>query len=177
MILDLMIWIEFCEIFKAEYTDCKRIKCLTTDTSNALHQTCHGLVELAKFLLSNDSHSYVLLGKFTTVPIEQAFGKLREGSGGTYFINTQQVIEKWNISKMSPGRNNLFVESRVFDLRSMYFEINDLRKHCFPARKRYDLCQNQVNMRQNRPPHLSGDCTMKRPVIKVRPGHDTNTVI
>ena len=29
--------IEFCEIFKAEYTDCKRIKCLTTDTSNALH--------------------------------------------------------------------------------------------------------------------------------------------
>ena len=72
---------------------------------------------------------------------------------------------------MSPdiGRNNLFVESRVFDLRSMYFEINDSRKHCFPARKRYDLCQNQVNMRQNRPPHLSGDCTMKRPVIKVRP--------
>ena len=33
-----------------------------------------------------------------------------------------------------------------------------------------DLCQNQVNMRQNWPPHLSGDCTMKRPVIKVRPG-------
>ena len=59
---------------------------------------------------------------------------------------------------MSPdiGQNNLFIENRVFDLRSIYFEINDSRKHCFPARKRYDLCQNQVNMRQNRPPTSFG---------------------
>ena len=41
----------------------------------------------------------LLLGKFTTDPIERAFGKLRQGIGRIYFINTQQVMEKWNISK------------------------------------------------------------------------------
>ena len=63
----------------------KRIKSITMDTSNALYQTCNGLVELSKHLLNN-SHMYVLLGNFTTDPIERAFGKLRQASGGTYFI-------------------------------------------------------------------------------------------
>ena len=55
-------------------------------------------MELLKYLLAK-SHSYALLGKFTTDPLERAFGKLREGSGATYFINIQQVLEKFNISK------------------------------------------------------------------------------
>ena len=45
------------------------------------------------------SHSYVLLGRFTTDPLKRAFGKLTQGSGGTYFINIQQVLEKSNICK------------------------------------------------------------------------------
>ena len=130
--------IEFCEIFKVEYTDCKRIKCLTTDTSNALHQTCHGLVELAKFLLSNDSRSYVLLGKFTTDPIEQAFGKLRQGSGGTYFINTQQVIEKWNISK-----TKLALQSNL-DISNVNFGLGHNCDKCLyrPNEEEFDLLNN-----------------------------------
>ena len=43
------------------------------------------------------THKYVLLAIFTN--LEKMFGKLREGSGGTYFINVQQVLEKLSIHK------------------------------------------------------------------------------
>ena len=35
-----------------------------------------------------------MLGEFSTDRLEKAFSKLRQGSGGTYFINVQQVSEK-----------------------------------------------------------------------------------
>ena len=76
----------------------KRFKSLTKDTANCLYQTCNGMVELSKYLLSS-SHQYVLLGYFTSDPLEKEFGKLRQGSGGTYFINIQQVLEKVSIYK------------------------------------------------------------------------------
>ena len=57
----------------------KRVRSLTKDTSTALEHTCKALVELVKYLLAK-SHSCVLLGKFTTDPLERAFGKLRQGS-------------------------------------------------------------------------------------------------
>ena len=72
---------------------------LTRDTGNALSHTCQGLVSLSKLLLKQSSFSYVLLGSFTTDPLEKMFGKLRQGSGGTYFINVQQVIEKVKIQR------------------------------------------------------------------------------
>ena len=40
-----------------------------------------------------------MLGKFTSDPIEKEFGKLRQGSGGTYFITVQQMFEKVVITK------------------------------------------------------------------------------
>ena len=40
---------------------------------------------LAKHMLSG-GNEYVMLGWFSTDLSEKAFGKLREGSGGTYFI-------------------------------------------------------------------------------------------
>ena len=73
----------------------KRVKKLTRDTSLAIQHTCNGIIDLINFLL--ESSDYVLLGKFTTDPIEKAFSKLRQGSGGTYFINVQQILEKVNI--------------------------------------------------------------------------------
>ena len=96
------------------------------------------IVELAKFLLSNDSHSYVLLGKFTTDPIEQAFGKLRQGSGGTYFINTQQVIEKWNISK-----TKLALQSNL-DISNVNFGLGHNCDKCLyrPNEEECDLLNN-----------------------------------
>ena len=76
----------------------KGFKSLTKDTANCLYQTCNGMVELSKYLLSN-SHQYVLLGYFTSDPLEKEFGKLRQGPGGTYFIYVQQVLEKVSIYK------------------------------------------------------------------------------
>ena len=76
----------------------KRQKQLTRDTSQAIFHTCNGLVSLCRQLLSRN-HQYVLLGKFSTDPLEKEFSKLRQGSGGTYFINVQQVVEKSNINK------------------------------------------------------------------------------
>ena len=61
----------------------KRVKQLTKDTSQAIHHTCNGVVVLTKYLLKT-SHKYVVLNKFSTDPLEKSFGKLHQGSGGTY---------------------------------------------------------------------------------------------
>ena len=71
----------------------KRVKQLTEDTSNATAHTCYGLIDLVETLLSNGA-KYVLLGWFSTDPLEKAFSKLRQGSGGTYFVNAKSVIER-----------------------------------------------------------------------------------
>ena len=57
------------------------------------------LVYVATFLAT--SHKYVLLGQFSTDPLEKEFGKLCQGSGDTYFINVQQCIEKLHIKPTS----------------------------------------------------------------------------
>lgn len=76
----------------------KRQKQLTRDTAKAIHHTCNGLVSLCRHLLRT-SHEYVLLGRFSTDPLEKEFSKLRQGSGGTYFINVQQIVEKTRITR------------------------------------------------------------------------------
>nr|XP_047135436.1 uncharacterized protein LOC124812623 [Hydra vulgaris] len=76
----------------------KRKKQLTCDTAQPIYHTCNGVVELCRSLL-NSSHQYVILSEFSTDPLEKEFSKLRQGSGGTYFITVQQVIEKLNISR------------------------------------------------------------------------------
>ena len=40
-----------------------------------------------------------MLGWFSTDPLERAFGKLRQGSRGTYFLSAQSVIEKIRIQR------------------------------------------------------------------------------
>ena len=77
----------------------KREKDLTKDTANAFAHTCRGLIAISKYLLTHKDYEYVMLGKFTSDHIEKEFGKLRQGSGGTYFITVQQVLEKVAISK------------------------------------------------------------------------------
>ena len=59
---------------------------------------CKGLIELATHLLSLN-HEYVMSGIFTTDYLEKEFGKLRQGSGRTYFITIQQIMEKVAIKK------------------------------------------------------------------------------
>ena len=51
----------------------KRQKQLTRDTAQGIFHTCNGLVSLCRHLLSN-SHEYVMLGQFSTDPLEKEFG-------------------------------------------------------------------------------------------------------
>ena len=70
---------------------------MTKDTSDALFHTMNGLVELCRYLLET-THDYVLLGDFSTDPLEKEFRKLRQGFGVAYFL-TVQVIWKNSPSK------------------------------------------------------------------------------
>ena len=87
---------EFAEMAKFMTPVGKRVKQLTRDTSKAIMHNCQGLIELVNYLLSSGLH-YVILGWFRTDPLEKCFSKLRQGSGGTYFIDAKSVIEKVNI--------------------------------------------------------------------------------
>ena len=78
----------------------------------ALYQTCEGLIELSKELLKS-GHTYVLLGEFTTDYLETSFGSITQGSGGTYFITVQNVIQKLHIEKT---RLLLHLKIDVFEL-------------------------------------------------------------
>ena len=80
------------------------------------------LILLSRHLLMNKNFEYVLLGKFTSDHIEKEFGKLRQGSGGAYFITVQQVFEKVNISK-----TRLILS---LDQNSNLFQTNDAGHQC-----------------------------------------------
>lgn len=98
-----------------------RVRQLTQDTANAVFQTCNGIVELCLHLLAT-SHDYVCIGLFTSDHIEKEFCKLRQSSGGAYFITVQQVLEKLNIQKAS---NLLSICGEVEDLLSSGHQCPD----------------------------------------------------
>ena len=59
-----------------------RVRSLNHDTSKFLSHICRGAVGLVVHLLSK-GNEYVMLGLFSTDPLEKAFRKLRQGSRGT----------------------------------------------------------------------------------------------
>ena len=75
------------------------MKILRRDALACLSQTVNGLVELSEYLLRKELFEYVILGSFSTAPLEKEFSKLQQESGCTYFITVQQILEKLNISK------------------------------------------------------------------------------
>ena len=77
----------------------KREKQLSKDTVVALFRTCNGIVKLTKNLLLKEDYEYVCLREFSTDVLEKAFGKLRQGSGGSYIITAQQITEKLRIKQ------------------------------------------------------------------------------
>ena len=76
------------------------IKQLSKHTATTIHDTCNRIVSLCWHLLAT-RHKYVLLGQFTTDIIEKEFSIFLEGSGGIYFINIQQCIEKLHFKQIS----------------------------------------------------------------------------
>ena len=79
----------------------KREKQQLKDTAPSFAHTFRGfrgMVALTKHLLCT-THEYVCLGHFTSDPIEKMFSKLRQGSGGTYFISVQRILQKVTMRK------------------------------------------------------------------------------
>ena len=93
-----------------------RKKQLSQNTTTAIHHTCNGIVSLCWHLLAT-SHKYVQLRQFSTDPSEKEFGRPHQESGGTYFINVQQCIEKLHI-KQTPLLLNPNVNIDEFDVNS-----------------------------------------------------------
>ena len=81
-----------------QYTG-RQKKSLTKDTSMGLSHTCKALVDLENCILKDHEFSYVMFGLLTSDPIEKEFSKLIQGSGGTYFITVQQILEQVVIRK------------------------------------------------------------------------------
>ena len=76
-----------------------RVKCLTSDTANALHQTLHAIVDITKNLL-RAGHPYVLPGKIQSDRLEGEFGIFRGGSGGNYYIAYEQVLYSLSLQRL-----------------------------------------------------------------------------
>ena len=76
-----------------------RVCSLTSGTAKFLAHICREAVDLTRHLLAS-GNEYVMLGWFSTDPLEWAFGKLRQGSGGTYILSAQSVIEKIRIQRV-----------------------------------------------------------------------------
>ena len=99
----------------------KRYKQFARATALAVHHKCNGIVILCRYLLQV-SHNCVLLGTFSTDLLKKEPGKLRQGSGRTYFITVQHIIEKMNISEASLLLSNkLNVDSFNIESGHLFF--------------------------------------------------------
>ena len=76
-----------------------RVKCLTSETANAVHQTIHGIVSSIKNLL-NLGYEYVLPGKIQSDRLEAEFGIYRQSSGGNYLISVEQVVTSLSMQRL-----------------------------------------------------------------------------
>ena len=77
----------------------QRVRQLSKDTATVIYNISMGIVKLARHFLDKRKCDYICFGEFSTDPLEKAFSKFRQGSGGTHFRNDQQVTEKLRISK------------------------------------------------------------------------------
>jgi hypothetical protein len=66
---------------------------LSRETFLALRQTISAFVPLSRYLISEQSFSYVLLGFLQSDRLEGRFGWFRQLDGGNYFISLRQVRE------------------------------------------------------------------------------------
>ena len=96
----------------------QRIKGLTSETSNALHRTLVGIVNLIRTLL-NQGYAYVLPGKFSSDRIEGEFGICRQSSGGNFLISAEQVFNSLKLQRI-----------KLFSKLDIYVENDDVIDDC-----------------------------------------------
>ena len=78
----------------------RRIKGLTCQTSNALHQTLVRFIELIKTLLHH-GYKYVLPGNYLSDRTEGEFGIYRESSGGNFLVSAEQVFNGLQLQRIN----------------------------------------------------------------------------
>ena len=107
-----------------------RVKDLTSETANALHQTIHGIVDDIKILLSL-GYVYVLPGKIQSDRLEGEFWIYREssgGGGGGYFISVEQVVSSFAMQRLKLY-NKLGIQQpdgvNIIPCCSQNLELND----------------------------------------------------
>ena len=66
---------------------------LTPHTTLANELTFKGMADLAEHLIEKKGMKKVLLGKFSSDPIEKRFGQFRQLSGANFFISVKQLLD------------------------------------------------------------------------------------
>ncbi|KAH9365541.1 hypothetical protein HPB48_020581 [Haemaphysalis longicornis] len=89
---NLLDWLDEWKNRTAQYDSGKLIK----ETHAALHQTTHGLVEIARYCLTELNMLYVLFGKIQTDSLEDRFGKYRQLAGSQYHVSIRQIYKVEN---------------------------------------------------------------------------------
>ena len=82
----------------------KRMRGFTNHTSNELHLTINGFVDVIKTLLSSE-YTYVLPGKIQSDRVEAEFGIYRQSSGGNFLISAEQVISSLQLQRLKLFRS------------------------------------------------------------------------
>ena len=66
---------------------------MTTETSPACCHTFKALADLAEYLVTHHQFDHVLLGKFSSDPIDGRFGMYRQFSVGVFYIYVKQLLD------------------------------------------------------------------------------------
>jgi hypothetical protein len=142
----------------------KRVRGLTGDTSNALHQILIGMVDLVKTILAS-GHKYVLTGKIQSDRVEKEFGIYRQSSGGNYFISAEQVISSLQLQRLRLfSKLNIHVEEDVendccsIDLHDSKDDL-ELLENCF------EEASNLSTLEKSTLYYISGYVTQKEGIV------------
>ena len=95
-----------------------RCRGLTCETSNALHRTLLGIVDLIKTMLYQ-GYEYVLPGKLSSDRAEGEFGIYRQSGGGNFLISAEQVFSGLQLQRL-----------KLFSKLDIHTEDNDIDNDC-----------------------------------------------
>ena len=73
-----------------------RVKTLTRDTATALSHSCMGLIELFEHLLTKEHYNYVMLGNFTSDPIEKVRKATARLRWSIFHYDSGNIREDWH---------------------------------------------------------------------------------
>ena len=138
----------------------KRVHGLTCGTSNALHNTLLGLVDLTKTLLDK-GFEYVLLGKFQSDRLEKEFSIYRQASGGNFFfISTEQISNALALQRLKLF-SQLDIQSTNVAENCCEFDIRESEEDLDLIVKAFDEASNLTKHERSILYYISGYVAFK----------------